>query len=264
MLFYLFPLNPPLKSILVVGQKQKTFLKNKKALVSGASGKLGQSICKSLAEEGIHLALHYRSNFSTVKELKDFAEGKKVKALTFQADLSTQNSVEELIGSAQEGLGGIDFLINCVGDFLYKPLLELEVEEFRQIIDSNLTNVFALCKTALPHLRKSACGRIINIGYANATELTAKPSILPYHIAKLGLVLLTKSLAQKEKETAAKKSVLINCISPGICEDSEFWPQMKPLANSLVKKKDLNQLILFLLGSETLTGCNFEIGGDWK
>lgn len=244
----------------MVDNPNKFKLKDKKALITGATGKIGQEIGKALADQGIHLALHYCSNSLLAKELENYAKNKNVRAITIPTDLREHNSSSELTKKASKELGGLDFLINCVGDFSYKPLNQLDSGEFREVIDSNLIHVYELCKEGLPYLRKSSQARIVNIGYANATDLTAKPNILPYHIAKLGLVLLTKSLAQSEKQNG----ILVNCISPGICENSEFWPAGNFSRNSLVKMTDLKELILFLLSSESITGTNIEIGADWK
>lgn len=244
----------------MVDNQNNLKLKDKKALITGATGKLGQEISKVLAEQGIHLALHYCSNSKSAKELEKYARNKNVQAISIHADLKVQNSSVELTEKASKELGGLDFLINCIGNFSYKPLNQLDSKDFREVIDSNLTHVYELCNAGLPHLRKSSLARIVNIGYANATDMTAKPNILPYHIAKLGLVLLTKSLAQSERQNG----ILINCISPGICENSEFWPPTELTPNSLVKMTDLKELILFLLTSESISGSNIEIGADWK
>jgi 3-oxoacyl-[acyl-carrier protein] reductase len=234
-------------------------LKSKKALILGASGKIGQSIAAALASEGAEPCLQYNHNAGQLSDAVTQIKNSGVNCSILQANLSTQQGLQGLVNDYNQQFGKLDILVNCIGDFLQKPLQELTVNQFKAIMDSNLNIAYALAQGFLPLLRQGG-GRILFFGYASATTLEAKPSILPYHIAKLGLVLLTKALAQTE----AANNILVNCLSPGIVESSKFWPEGKLPLGRPAKLNEISQAALFLIKSDYITGQNLEIDGGWR
>jgi NAD(P)-dependent dehydrogenase (short-subunit alcohol dehydrogenase family) len=235
-------------------------LKGKNALITGANGIIGAAIAKALAEAGVNLSLQYRNNHEKIDTIINSQEKLGISVEALQGDLQKASDSQNLVKEYFTKNAKLDILVNCLGDFSFKPLPELSPEEFRQNINSNLNIAFDLSHFALPHLRKSAQGRILHIGYATAIQLEAKTNILPYHIAKLGLVLLTKSLAKEE----ASNNILVNCLSPGIVEGSKYLPKNDIPLKRPAKATEIADAALFLLQSDYITGTNLEIDGGWR
>ena len=230
-------------------------LKNKVAFITGATGGIAENIALSLAEEGVNLILQYRSN-----EAKAKAIASQTKGSILQTDLSTASQVSEALKNVWSVYGRLDILINCIGDFHFSPLSELKPETFSQIINSNLQIAYNLCHFALPYLKESSESRILNLGYATASQIEPKPNILPYHISKMGLILLTKAFAHTE----ASHKVLINCLSPAIVENTDYWPKTQIPLQRPAKLSEISNAALFLLKSDYITGFNLEIDGGWR
>lgn len=102
-------------------------------------------------------------------------------------------------------------LVNNVGDYLYKPIEEVSLKEWRWILDTNLTATFLLTQRVLPLMVEQGYGRIVNLGYAGAQNLLARPHITPYVIAKTGVVLYTKAIAKR----FATAGITANVVAPG-------------------------------------------------
>lgn len=235
-------------------------LKGKTALVTGATGGIGRAIAIALAASGANVCFQYRDRDEMAHGLLDELQSYAVKAHSVKITLNDASSSKELIDECVQEFGSLDVLVNCIGDFLFKPLSEQTPQDFREIIHSNLNIAFDLCHYGLPHLRANKEGRIVNLGYSTATQIEAKPRILPYHIAKMGLVLLTKSFSYTE----AENNVLINCVSPGIAENSIEVPTSKIPLGRPAKLAELADAVLFLLQSDYITGTNLEVDGGWR
>ncbi|MDX1917834.1 MAG: SDR family oxidoreductase [Candidatus Caenarcaniphilales bacterium] len=231
-------------------------LKGKIALVCGASGNLGLPLIESLVEEGVFVYGQHRSTIPS----KSISKSKNVQWI--ECNLSNPNSASELVEKVIVKAGKLDLLINLIGAFQQKDLSQTSSWEWRQIIDSNLNLSFDLAQAALPQLRKSGSGRILFFGYAGATNPKAKISLLPYQIAKSGLVLLTRGLAKSE----AKNHILVNCLSPGVSEASDYHPKTaEPLPlNRPATRGEISEAAIFLLRSDYLTGQNLELDGAWQ
>lgn len=239
-------------------------LRGKTALVTGASGKIGFAIASALLEEGVNLCFHYHRNDSRISEIE--AKAKKLNCNTkyvslnlYGGDFSIQ--IKKLFDETLCLTGELHIMINCLGDFIQKPLIDIESQEFRAIINSNLNIAFDLTKRALLYIGKNTEGRIIHLGYATANQIEGKPSILPYHIAKMGLILLVKSFAQTE----IRNNILINCISPGICTGSQFLPPSNQFSlEHQVEMCEITNAVNFILKSNNITGLNMEIDRGWR
>ena len=168
-------------------------LKNKFALVTGSAKGIGKAILYELANQGYFVILHYNKSLKEAKQIIKAleAQGKKVKA--YKADLTNEIETINLFKQIKTDFGRLDILINNVGDYLNKDLNNLTTKEWHYIINSNLNTTFYCIKNALPLLRKSKNGGIINIGYASSGLMVGRPNILPYQIAKTGILLMTRA-----------------------------------------------------------------------
>jgi 3-oxoacyl-[acyl-carrier protein] reductase len=180
-------------------------LKDKKVLITGATGGIGGAIAKQLHSAGATLAI----SGTKLEKLEAFATtlGSNVKSIA--CNLSDLSSVEELIKQAEEQLGGLDILVCNAAVTKDNLALRMKDEEWQQVIDINLTASFKMARTALKGMLKRRAGRIIFI--TSVVGWTGNPGQANYCASKAGVTGMAKSLAQE----VASRGITINCIAPG-------------------------------------------------
>ena len=183
--------------------------KNKKILVTGATGGIGREIVKKfISLEGNVLATG--TNIERLDLLKkDFSS---VNILKF--DISEHSKIEEFIENVYSQLGGLDILINNAGINMDNLSLRMKDEEWKRVIDINLSSTFYLCKHAIKKMLKNKYGRIVNI--TSIVGHTGNLGQANYSASKAGMVAMSKSLAIEY----AKKNITINCVSPGFIQSN--------------------------------------------
>ena len=180
-------------------------LKNKNIIITGASGGIGNSIVEKLNESGANI-LASGTKQEKLEELKSKFD--KIKILRF--DISQTDKVEEFIENASKELGGnLDCLVNNAGVTKDNLAIRMTTEEWKKVIDINLTSTFLLSKFAIKKMLKNKSGKIINI--TSVVGHTGNLGQANYTASKAGIVAMSKSLAMEY----AKKNININCISPG-------------------------------------------------
>ncbi len=180
-------------------------LKNKNIIVTGASGGIGNSIVKKLNESGANI-LASGTREEKLKELK--SNFSNIKILKF--DISQTDKIEEFIENASTELGGnLYCLINNAGITQDNLAIRMTTDEWKKVIDINLTSTFLLAKHAIKKMLKNKSGKIINI--TSVVGHTGNLGQANYTASKAGIVAMSKSLAIEY----AKKNININCISPG-------------------------------------------------
>jgi len=181
--------------------------KNKKILITGASGGIGKSLVKRFVTlEGNILATG--TNTERLESLKK--EFPNISILKF--DISDHSKIEEFIENASSQLGGLDVLVNNAGSNIDNLSLRMKEEEWKKVIDTNLNATFFLSKSAIKKMLKNKYGRIVNI-----TSIVAHTGNLGqsnYAASKAGIIGMSKSLAIEY----AKKNITINCVSPGFIQ----------------------------------------------
>jgi 3-oxoacyl-[acyl-carrier protein] reductase len=234
----------------------------KKALVTGAAKGIGRAIALDLASKGFDIAVHYNRSLSAAQEVVDLAVACGVKALTLQADVTKPEEVRYLVDSAAEQLGGLSVVVNNVGNYLKKSIEEVNVEEWHEILNSNLNSTFYVTQAALPHLKAAGWGRIVNMGFAGAQNLVARPSIVPYAIAKTGIILYTKALAKQLVEY----NITANVVSPGVAENSVSLPLDQIPCGRPATLDELVRAVDFFIApdSDYITGQVVEVSGGWN
>lgn len=234
--------------------------KGKIALITGSARGIGKSILFELAKCGCKVILHCcrctRDVEKSIKELKAI----NADFISLHADLTNEKEVKKLFQSIQRKYGKLDILINNVGNYLKKDLKDLTIKEWHEIIDSNLNSTYYCTYYGLPLLRKSKKGRIINIGYAGIGQIVAKPRILPYQIAKTGILLLTKGYALTE----AKNKISVNMISPGVMENSIHCPKKEIPLKKKGSLKNFSEFIVDIIKRDYITGTHIEYSGGFN
>nr|WP_246351447.1 bifunctional dihydropteridine reductase/dihydrofolate reductase TmpR [Deinobacterium chartae] len=230
-------------------------------MVTGSSGGIGRAIALGLAREGFDVVVHYRSSEQQAEEAVAEIETLGVRACALQADVTDPHQAERLVLGAHAAFGGLGVLVNNVGNYVHKPLLETSVDEWRDMLDSNLSSTFYTCRSAIPLLREARWGRIVNIGYAGAQHLLARPGIVPYAIAKSGVIALTRAIAKTE----VKYGISANVVAPGVIENSVSQPMTEIPAGRSGTLEEMAEAVLgFVRASEYITGQVLEVSGGWN
>ncbi len=230
------------------------------ALVTGSARGIGRAILLALAREGYDVAVHYRTSEAEAEATRKSAEALGVRAVALRADLTQPEEAQALVERAEEALGGLGILVNNVGDYLRKPVEALTFEEWRWILDTNLTATFLVTQAALPFLMGRRFGRIVNLGYAGAGQLLARPHITPYVIAKTGVILYTKALAKR----LAPYGITANVVAPGVAENSLSKPLGEIPMGRLALLEEVARAVLFFVREPYLTGQVLEVAGGWN
>ena len=179
-------------------------LKNKKILITGATGGIGNSLVKKFNELG-SVILATGTNQDKLDKLK--SEFKNIKIKQFKLD--EHSKIEEFINTCHTELEGIDVLINNAGITLDNISIRLSDENWKKVVDINLTSTFLMCKHSIKKMLKNKKGKIINI--TSIVAHTGNLGQANYAASKAGIIGFSKSLAIEY----AKKKININCISPG-------------------------------------------------
>ena len=179
-------------------------LKNKKIIITGATGGIGYSIVKKFSEAGSKI-LASGTNEEKLNNLKN--EFANIEVEKFKLD--EHKNIEAFIESASKKLGGLDILVNNAGINLDNLSIRLTEENWKKVLDINLTATFLMCKFAIKKMLKNKFGKIINI--TSIVGHTGNLGQANYSASKAGIVAFSKSLAIEY----AKKNININCVSPG-------------------------------------------------
>jgi 3-oxoacyl-[acyl-carrier protein] reductase len=237
-------------------------LSGKTALVTGASGGIGNAIAKVLHAAGATVALH-----GTRREALDSlaAElGERVHVLP--ANLSDAASVESLAKDAEAALGGLDILVNNAGITKDGLVMRMKDEDWQSVIDINLTASFRLCRAAVKGMMKRRKGRIINI--TSIVGVTGNPGQVNYCASKAGMIGMSKSLAQE----VASRNITVNCVAPGfiasamthvLSDDQKTKLTANIPAGRMGAPEEIAAAVLYLASDEAayVTGQTLHVNG---
>lgn len=183
-------------------------LNGKTALVTGATGGIGNAIAKSLYEQGAEVVLTGRNE----QKLKDIAASLGDRAHILACDLSDKEQLNSLFDNAESLAGKIDILICNAGVTKDNLVLRMKEDEWQSVIDTNLTATFLLNKAAFKKMMKRKWGRIINI--ASVVGVMGNPGQANYVASKAGMIGFSKSIANE----SASRGITVNCIAPGFIQ----------------------------------------------
>jgi NAD(P)-dependent dehydrogenase (short-subunit alcohol dehydrogenase family) len=178
------------------------------AIVTGASRGLGRAMAVAFAAEGAHVALAARSK-PDLEETAHQVEQHGVRALVVMTDVSRYDEVEALVTRTVATLGDLDVLVNNSGIARTTPLAEATPDDWRAIVDVNLTGVFNGCRAVAPHLIAKRRGKVINL--ASVLGAVGLPGYALYAATKGGVIALTRTLGVEW----ARHNVQVNAIAPG-------------------------------------------------
>ncbi|KLV23662.1 3-ketoacyl-ACP reductase [Niallia circulans] len=234
-------------------------LKGKVAFITGAGRGIGKAVAVALANEGVNVGLLARTE-GALQEVAKEVEALGVKAAYATVDVSSLEEVEQAISTLTNELGKADILINNAGIGKFQSLLEMDPEEWKQIIDVNLMGPYYVTKAVLPQLIEKNGGDIINISSTNGLNGAATSSA--YSASKFGLIGMTESLAQEVR----RNNIRVTSLTPStvatelavktdlIKGDAEKYMQPEDIAELIVSQLKLHPRIY--VKTATVLGTN--------
>src|SRR5260370_17048085 len=173
-------------------------LRNRVALVTGGSRGIGRGLALRLAQDGARMAIAYRSNKVAAQQTLRQLQANGAECVAVEIDLAEGGRCDQLIKAVVDRFGGLDVVVNNVGDFRWGTLAESSLQDWQSIFTSNLLTVLYMCRAALPSMRKARWGRIINMGAVGAERAFGQAKISAYAAAKAPVVALSRSLALEQ------------------------------------------------------------------
>ena len=246
-------------------------LKGKVAIVTGGNGGIGLGMARGLAKAGARVVIAARNkekSAAAVGELQALGAG----ALAVGVDVTQEKSVDAMVSETMRQCGGLDILVNNAGINIRKPAQDLSLEEWRQVLDTNLTSAFLCSRSAYPHMKRAGAGKIINIG--SMLSIFGAAFAPAYGASKGGIVQLTKSLATGW----AKDNIQVNAVLPGWV-DTELTRQARKEIQGLHERvlagtpagrwggiDDFGGIAVFLASSASdfLTGAAIPLDGGYS
>ena len=237
-------------------------LKNKKIIVTGASGGIGNSIIEKLYEAGANI-LASGTRVEKLDSLKKKYEN--IKTLNF--DISQTNKIEEFIERATQELGGsLDCIVNNAGITQDNLAIRMSLDEWQKVIDINLTSTFLMSKIAIKKMLKNKSGKIVNI--TSVVGHTGNLGQANYTASKAGIIAMSKSLAIEY----AKKNININCVSPGFIKTAMTEKLDEKIKETIISKipsarlgepDDIANVVLFLCSNQSsyINGETIHVNG---
>lgn len=237
-------------------------IKEKTALVTGASRGLGEAIAKRLASEGANIAAVYAGNADKAQAVCDFCQKNYgVKARAYQCDVADFAAAKELVSRVREDFGGFQILVNNAGITRDGLILCMKEEDFDAVVDTNLKGAFNMIRHASGLFLRQREGAIVNV--SSVTGLMGNPGQANYAASKAGLIGLTKTVA---KELAAK-GIRCNAVAPGfiatdMTRDQKENPmvQMIPMGR-MGSPQDVADAVSYLLNAPYVTGEVLRVDG---
>jgi 3-oxoacyl-[acyl-carrier protein] reductase len=183
-------------------------IKDKSVLVTGAASGIGRAVAVAFAEQGARVGVNHLGRAAEAQATAQAVEQAGGAALVVEADVCERAQVRAMVDAVLRRFGRIDVLVNNAGIVLVKPFLDTTPEDWRRVIETDLTSVFHTCQAVLPHMLANNSGCIINV--ASELAFLGRDRYAAYSAAKGGVVTLTRSLA---REFAPR--IRVNAMAPG-------------------------------------------------
>jgi len=243
-------------------------LSGRTALVTGAGTGIGRAVADALSRVGAFVGIHYHTSDAGARELLAEIEARGGDGMLLQADLTDEAQAESIVDALVDRTGRLDILVNNAGSPVQRSRIEdCSLELWRTVIDTNLTSAFLVTRRAIPHLRKSGHGAIVN-NLSLSVQTGGANGAGAYAAGKGGLQVLTRTLA---RELAPE--VRTNAIMPGVIETThherfstpqrmEEYRRQTPLARN-GQAQEVASVVVFLASDAAsfLNGALIDING---
>jgi sorbose reductase len=244
-------------------------LKGKVALVTGGGRGIGQVVAQGLAKAGAEIAIISRTGAAETVELIKKDGGK---AYDLLADVTNEQEVDKALNEVYRRSGSLDIVFNNSGICIHKEALEASIEEWKSVIDTNLTGAYIVARSAARiMIENKIAGSIINNASMSGSIVNIPQMQASYNTSKAGMIHLTRSLAIEW----AKYNIRVNAVSPGYIatpmsvdtpkELRDAWMKLIPF-NRMGEPEELNGIVIFLASqaSTYMTGSNLVIDGGYS
>ena len=241
-------------------------MKGKIALVTGGSRGIGRAIAVKLAQEGCDVAILYAGRKEAADETVSLLTATGARALAVQCNVADEKAAEAAVKEVAQALGPIDILVNNAGIVRDGLAMRMSSEDFRAVLDVNLTGAFHMIRACLPQFVRRRSGRIINI--TSVSGMMGNPGQANYASSKAGLIGLTKTIARE----VASRGVTVNAVAPGFIE-TDMTASMNESAlqkglsavpmGRIGKPEDVANAVCFFAGDGAgyITGCVLKVDG---
>ncbi len=236
----------------------------KNVLVTGGSRGIGAAISKRLGEEGYFVFVNYNNNKEKADAVVDEIVKNGGKAISIQGNISNLKDCENMIQNLKSNFGGVQILINNAGITRDKSFKKMSADEWREVIDTNLSSAYNLSSLLIDSMIENNFGRIINI--SSVIGQTGGFGQTNYAAAKAGLIGFSKSLALE----TAKYGITVNNICPGFIGTEMVAAMPENVLNNIIEKipmktlgspEDIANGVLFLIENKYITGQCLNING---
>jgi 3-oxoacyl-[acyl-carrier protein] reductase len=238
--------------------QQTPDLSGRTALVTGSAKRVGRQLLLDIADCGADVAVHYNQSREAAEATAGEAREHGVEATTVQADITDPDAVDDMFRTIEAELDSVDVLVNNVGDFDARHWEDIEWESWRNVVETTFYGTVLCSRRALPAMRRSEWGRIVNIGFADSDLLHSNPVNFPYFVAKTGVIMFTRMLAADTQDDG----VTVNAVSPFAVEntvsDVSSMPRGRP-----AHFEDVAAPLLFFLSDAAgyISGENVAVDG---
>jgi gluconate 5-dehydrogenase len=241
------------------------------AIVTGASSGLGVLFAETLAELGVNLVIAARRYEKLVKLAEDLKKAHNVKVVPVETDVTREDHVARMVQTAIDSFGSLEIIVNDAGIASISPSVAMTAEEWRKVIDTNLTGVFLCARTAAREMVKKKYGKIVNIASIYGAVGDIFPAA-PYYASKAAVVNLTRAFAIEW----APYGITVNAIAPGFFPSEMTEPIFKdetalkhilsrtPMGRT-GEPNDLKPALVYLVcpASNYVTGQTIFVDGGW-
>jgi len=235
-------------------------LKDKVAIVTGATGALGRVVTRRLVQNGAKILVLYRKE-KALGELYEFLGDQGPNVTGFIGDATDSQSVQAFVKKAIDEHGRIDILLNIVGAYSGgRVLVDTDEKTWDQMMNVNLKSAFLCSKAVLPHMMEQKYGKIVNVSARTAVQRGSRARSGAYAVSKAGVVTLTEALAEETKDYG----IQVNCVMPSTI-DTEANRRMLPKADfsKWVDPEEIAEVIMFLVSdaSKPTSGASIPVYG---
>lgn len=237
-------------------------LKNRVALVTGASRGIGAAVATALAAEGVDIAVNYRQQAVSAQAVCAGISALGRKAVAVQADVSRAQEIAGMMRQVEASLGPVDILVNNAAIAQPRSFEEITESEWDEILRVNLKSVFLVTQAVIAGMRERKWGRIINL--SSVAAQTGGAVGAHYAASKAGIIGLTHSCAS----SFIKEGITVNAIAPALVEtdmvtsNPNASPRLIPMGR-FGKVDDVANIAVMLASNEYITGQTISVNGGW-
>jgi 3-oxoacyl-[acyl-carrier protein] reductase len=237
------------------------------AIITGGAKGIGRAVALDLAARGWSVAFCYRTSAQAAEATAAELRAKGARVLFGSHDVSQPAACEAFVSQVLSEWGRVDALVNGAGPYLRAPLLETTIESWQEMFENNLDPVFYMSRLVAPPMKERKWGRIVNFSMANADQMVGQPQLTAHYIAKVGVLVLTRTLAR----ILGPHNITVNAISPGFiasgsAPDEELQKMVKAIPAGYVGDvSDAVSAVRYLLSEEAryVNGANLHLSGGW-